>query len=232
MKKSLLTLLITATMVLAGGKRVSHCTTDSMKADFKLTYGGFGVAYSDLDELNSTMQQRGFARMDQGVFLITGGEQYHHNRVIVGSDVTGYLWRFAENDHRRSVQGALDVTLFTGFDLMPAQEQSLFPFVGLGLGSVVHHMAFTDLSLDDVNSNTQGSDETLWQPAILFKAGIGFDVQVPNDKDQLSVGLRVGYTFDMGKEDNWYRDFSTISNGPDLKMSGPFVKLVIGNISK
>lgn len=230
--KYVLSLLLAFTIIQA--RNCDFQISDSLcsKADFKTTYGGFGVGYSDLGKLNRNMQSNGFDRMDQGIFLITGGEKYHYKRFIVGGEFTGYLWNIAESDTRRNLQGGFDVSLISGFDIISKEEISLFPYMGLGLGALTHHMAYKDLPFTSVSKGNSASDETLWQPTAIVKFGLGFERDLPSNKTNTIIGLRAGYTVDISDGDRWYRDFSTVADGPSLKQSGPFVMLTVGVKSK
>lgn len=230
--KRLILILLGASLTFAGGKKIPQCTTDSIGADYKTSYGGLGVGYSDMEKINARMQQKGFDRMDQGVVLITGGEQYHFGQFIFAGESTLYLWRITDNDTRRNIQGGVDVTAIAGYDLIANEKSALFPFVGFGIGSVIHHMSYEGLPFDEIAASTEKSDETIWQPTLLIKTGVGFDVAVPGKKEGTTVGLRAGYTFDVSDEDRWYRDLSTVSGAPSFRISGPFVKLVFGIKSK
>lgn len=226
--KQLFIVLIGISVAFAGNFEKRECSKDSLRADYKISYGGLGAGYSDLDKINVQMQKNGFDRMDQGVVLITGGEQYHYKQLILAGESTVYLWRITDNDTRRHFQGAIDATALAGFDLIGNERYTLFPFLGVGVGSIVHHMSYEDLPFDAVSTGTDKSDETIWQPAVLLKTGVGFDLEIPGKKEQGTVGVRAGYTFDIGDGDRWYRDLSTIAGAPSYKLSGPFFKLVFG----
>lgn len=232
MKQLFLLLFAFTSLTFAGGIHRRQCHPDTLSADYKTSYGGIGASYSDLNKLNNSLKQNNFARMDQGVFLITGGEQFHYNRIIVGGDMTGYLWNIAESGSRRNFQAALDITALGGFDLIANEQMALFPFVGLGIGTIVHHMAYEGIHFDEIAQSSKRFDETIWQPVFLVKTGVGFDFELPHNKQSTTIGIRAGYTFDISDEDRWYRELSTISGAPGQKLSGPFVKVVLGVKSK
>lgn len=232
MKPQLLLLLFVPIMLFAKECNHTKDVLDSTNADFIVTYGGIGVSYTDLEDLNTTLGSYGINRIDQGAFRITGGEELHFKRFITGGTFSGYMWKIAENDHRRSVQLGFDVGALIGYDIIPKEKVSLFPFAGFTIGTLFHQLAYIDEAFSDVAQGSAPSDQMLWQFTVNTKVGVGFDFHFVKDDKNPTVGIRAGYQFDISDGDRWYRDISTVAGGPSVEMSGPFVDLVFGIVHK
>lgn len=228
------TLMIIAAAVLTtfAGERCETGEQDTLIPDYKTTYAAFGGMYTDMDNMNSALQNGGAPTLDNAVFQFSFGENSHYGQFLLGGMFTANIWRIAENTNKRSLQGTFDFSAIAGYDLVESDRTALYPYAGIGFGWIIHHRALKDEPYESIIAGESVQDETLWQMSLDLKTGVGFDFRAKESTDSPVFGVRLGYNFDVSNGSRWYRGFSTVSHAPSFKKSGPFAELVFGFASK
>ncbi len=228
MKALLLLLLCTFFAAASEDEVQDEMVTDSTEPTFTVGYVSFGAAYYDLEELNRSLQKTGNPLFGNEVFQFTLGEDVHYEQLIGGGSFSANIWEIAENNEKRTFMTSMDMNALVGYDLLFEEHMSLFPYVGVGVGVSLLHMAHQDASFESMGQGTSLQDELLWQMSLDIKTGFGYDFHLKREGTSTVFGVRAGYRFDVSSGTGWYRELSTVAGGPSLKMSGPYATLLFG----
>lgn len=196
----------------------------------------FDVGYSqyNLSALNQVMTAKGYNAFSEHNLALGAGTQ-----LILWHVITEFETHFAFNapvlnDDYVANLGLGHFLLNVGYQFRPIPQLSLYPLVGIGLG-------FLDLnfrrraqlpSFDEflANPGRQGRISDLF---LALNAGLGLDWI---SDWGFQIGLRGGYLWtppsnwwqiqDVGNSDNSVT--TPVAGGPDISLSGPYFKLMLG----
>ena len=120
-----------------------------------------------------------------------------------------------------------------GYIVYSSKDVRVYPLIGLGGGGLSLRIVEeeTSLSFDEVLDNPRRSAE-LVTGGFLVNLALGVDYLLQLNEDErgrggLVFGLRAGYTLSPVKGD-WNLDEVAISGGPDMGITGMYVRLMIG----
>ncbi|MBD3386457.1 hypothetical protein GF407_16230 [candidate division KSB1 bacterium] len=204
----------------------------------KTTRGGVGyfmLGYeaTDLSDFNDALEAAGYSTFAEKMFSMGGAGYAIKDRLIIGGE--GYA--LIQKDKRT---GTLETSLSggvgffnIGYILHKQKNFWIYPLLGLGGGG----MNFSILeksqipSFEEVLENPERGVD-MYAGGLLLQVAIGGDVllnfeQKKDKKGGLVLALRIGYTF-TPMSDNWYMNDMEITGGPDLHLTGPFVRLGFG----
>lgn len=193
-------------------------------------YFAIGTNITELGPLNDRLSNAGYPTFSSEMLSIGGGGfGVAAERLLLGGEGYGLITSDAGYQGRNvSVDGGYG--LFTlGYLLRPHENLRVFPQVGLGGGGLSVEIGSTGVDdFDDVLDDPNRS-ATLEQGSLLLSLGAGVNYQFhpPGESGGLRVGLRAGYVLSPYTS-SWQIDESTLSNGPDASLAGPFVRLTIG----
>jgi hypothetical protein len=200
-------------------------------------YFMIGSNWLDMDELNSRLRDNGYTEFsDSYLSLGGGGHGIVRGRYLIGGEGHGMLGRTEQ-----STIGVVDYgTKFSAgygfFDVGVVAIKSggfnVYPLLGLGGGGVSLNITQTEIgSFDDILENPDRSSRlTTW--GFLINLGLGIDyLAVLGDNEQgeggIVIGMRTGYIFSPFDGD-WNFEGETLPGGPDLGLTGAYLRLTIG----
>lgn len=201
-------------------------------------YGGrgfisAGIYSADVSEMNSALENLGYPTFS-GNMLMLGGSAYGvFNRFIIGGEGESLISPKKENDnYSLALTGGYGL-IKVGYMLFRPKSFELYPLLGFGAGAlgVNIHEEGTPGNFNDFIANPE-MGTGLWNGGLLADFGLKMNFLIGSDKDTnhgsaCIIGLNAGYTMKV-VDFGWFSYNGELSGGPDLDLSGPYVKLVIG----
>ncbi len=191
-----------------------------------------GTGMLKTDDLDGTLQAAGYPVFNEGYYLI-GGEGYLMiNRWVIGGEGHGIIGdEISEGIITGSLSGGQGF-LTVGHTVFSNNRFKIYPKGGVGLGGLSMQLtgdlppALSDM-LDDPAEDTE-----LSKSHALMKLGMNFAFLINLSSGEFgaggfAIGLEAGYQFTFNESD-WQIEEIDIQNGPDLNMTGPYIKLKIG----
>ncbi|MBD3419055.1 MAG: hypothetical protein GF398_02945 [Chitinivibrionales bacterium] len=205
------------------------------KDDNHYGYIGAGMAMPDIEKLNDRSQQWGLDEFGETPFMLSFGHEKLHERFVGGSNMSLLIWRnqYAQNIKSTMLGGYWIAS--GGINVLPASasEARLYPEIGFGPGYFFqwnrpHKREF------DAAPAAPANQDPLWAPAFIFTFGAGanYIIKIPNEKESIGVGIKVGYMLDVVKKDDWHQNGTKLTGGPDSRLTGFYVKATIGGVGK
>jgi hypothetical protein len=157
--------------------------------------------------------------------VIIGGEGH----LLVGDESEAAI---SSGDYKTSLSAAYGF-FNVGYLVYSKDDLHVYPLVGLGGGEL--WLKIGPHSFDDILENPQRSAE-LSTGGFLLNLALGADYLWKLKEDEKSegglvFGLRVGYTFAPAKGE-WTADGIDISGGPEVGITGPYIRFMIGGGGK
>lgn len=196
-----------------------------------MSAGGRGVA---IDDLNDRLDAAGYEEFGQSFLAMSGGLELSIRRLILGWEGTALL-----TDGQGSDNGLIATELYggealfnVGYRVVSRDRFSIFPMVGAGAGTMqISFLPATAGSFNDILTNPQRMAR-MYAVTALVNVGAGLEYMMPvlrlwRGDGGILLGLRAGYIFSPFSS-NWRFENTSIAGGPDLDMSGPYVRGQIG----
>ena len=197
--------------------------------------GGFtiGIGQFDLSNLNQRLRTRGFETLD-GSQVCFGGAGYGivNGRILLGGEGSGFGQDVASGTQKASLSGGwgfFDV----GYVVLSRRNFNLFPLLGIGGGGFNFRIVEKAVSptFDEILDNPK-QEANIFTGSFLLNFALGVDYSLIFGESKkghggLLLGILAGYIFDPIKAD-WKMGDADVLDGPDLRMTGPYVKLIIG----
>lgn len=198
-------------------------------------YFGFGGVLFNTDRMENQLTSAGFETPKDWAYTIGGGF-YGRKRLVVEAEINGLLWKPRELGVNETRLYGISSSLNLGINVLPLDlPMALYPYIGSGFGRTRLLLNQTSADFGDAVA-TPPTSFTMKQRNYAFRSGIGYDFTTSRRKGPkkrfLSVGFRMGYMFDVTDNDDWESDEVEIQNGPKLKTSGFYGKVVIGKSFK
>jgi len=153
--------------------------------------------------------------------------------VIIGGEGHGLIGGEATSDSYKTSIGAGYEFFDFGYIVYSAKGLSVYPLLGLWGGGMSLKIVErgTAPSFDDVLDNPKRSAE-LSTGGFLLNLALGTDYLLKLGGDEkgeggLVSGICIGYTFAPIKG-SWEMDGIEISGGPEIGITGPYIRLMIG----
>ena len=188
--------------------------------------GGYAqVQLDDLNERLATLPEP-YSPVGEDLVLFGGGLHGRIDRVILGIEVaTMYSIEEAEMaDERTASLSGMNGTLGFGFSIIQSRSFDFYPLIQLGATAATLEVEQRDdPTWNDVLADP-GRTSSLTSLMFYGSAGVGMDLTFRNG---FFLGLRGswGYT---PPTDGWSDEKGDIMGGPELDMSGPSVRLMVG----
>lgn len=187
-----------------------------------------GYAQVQLDELNQRLADlpEPYSPVGEDLVLFGGGLHGRIDRVILGAEVaTMYSIEDADmGDERSADLSGMTGTLAFGYSILHGRSFDFYPFVQLGgTGATLQVTQRADPSWDEVLGDP-GRSSSL--STIMFHAGAGLGMDITFGGG-LFLGLRGSWGYTPPR-DSWSDEEGEIMGGPELDMSGPSVRLMLG----
>ncbi|MGQ9560545.1 MAG: hypothetical protein ACUVTG_05350 [Candidatus Oleimicrobiaceae bacterium] len=196
-----------------------------------------GTSFLDLDKLNEALTARGYPSFATQLFSMGGGGHAFVGRLVLGGQGQALFGRSKDvvknstpyKTNLRAGIGTFDI----GYVVTPPARLQVFPMLGIGGGG---------LEMTVVEKQPPAFGEILEHPArgarlstgvFLLNLALGVDYLVPTRRHKsamggLILGLEVGYTFTPFFFAAWSADDIEITGGPDVGITGPYLRLKIG----
>jgi hypothetical protein len=196
----------------------------------KRSYFTAGGTRLDMNETNRSLAAAGYHRIRDYAVQLGGGINWRVRRIMSGLELFGYIWQKEELATTYTNLGGIGSRLNIGVNVLPEGAFLLYPQFSFGLGGLRlklgnHEAAFSDAVAAPMNN------VSLWQRSFVLAPGIGFDYRLKkrsHGNKFMVAGIRAGYAFDVSDRDDWRSDWVDITDGPRLRASGPFLRIVIG----
>ena len=196
-------------------------------------YFMLGGGKLDIDALNTQLESTGHSTLSDNFISFGGGGHSLKGRLIIGGEGHGLSAQDTESGDYTIAIGAGYGFFNIGYSLYSTGTLNLYPILGIGGGglSVRIMEKGTSPSFNQVlNNPKRGVD--LSTGGWLLNLALGTDYIFAMEKDKrgqggFALGLRIGYVFAPIKGD-WAMDGMDISGGPDLGITGPYIRLMIG----
>jgi len=196
-------------------------------------WGILGFQTFDTEALNSTLENNTYSAFSDKFFTVGGGGQGIIKRVILGGEGYALLGETSTQGNREtSIAGGAGF-FNLGYVALSTKTLRMYPLLGIGGGAIGLRIfeKSEGLSFEDVLKDPKRSVE-LTTGGLLLNLSLGADYLIIMEENEegaggLIFGLRIGYTVAPIKGD-WMMDDLTVSDGPELGMTGPFIRLMIG----
>jgi hypothetical protein len=209
------------------------CQDDSLLRELKATrqysFIGTGFYEANLKELNSKLDSSGISGFEPAGFSLAFGGHLEIRKLILEGGGSGLIWGENIDNGLRTSLYAANINGHLGVNLLPEDMIiTLSPYAGLGLGMNGLRICNDKKTLNQAIENSD-PNVTIWQGSFLTQIGVAIDVVVasPDKQKGYVVGIRGGYQF-APLLTSWYSDDTPITDVPDIKQSGVFVKLILG----
>jgi hypothetical protein len=209
------------------------CRDDSLLRELKPTrqyrFLGTGFYEANLKELNSKLNSAGISGFDPAGFSLSFGGHMEVRKLILEGEFSGLIWGENIDNRLRTLLYATDIKGHLGVNLLPEDMMiTLSPYAGLGLGVNGLRICNDKKTLNQAIENSD-PNVTIWQGSFLTQIGMAVDLVFasPDKQKGFVVGIRGGYQF-APLLTSWYSDDTPITDVPDMKQSGVFVKLNLG----
>jgi hypothetical protein len=228
-------ILATAGLALACG-----LTTDTLAAqrrgfnDDRSGGSGFfmvGIQNMDLDELNFALTSNGYPDFHDNFFSLGGGGYGVRNRLVIGGEGHALLQSGEttfDGGFRTSIAGGFGM-FNLGYQVVRTGNLAIYPLIGIGGGGITLSISErVTVDFDDVLDDP-GRSARLTTGAFVVGGALGADWFVPlgNARGGMVIGVRGGYNYSPIETD-WDLEGSDVAGGPDVALTGPFVRLSIG----
>lgn len=241
-KASTLLLMIAVTMGLSNGyMKASHAAeheflwedNNELPMGLHLFFNS-GYQHSDLSPLNAALQKQNYSPLGPNLWSSGGAMQLVAWRMIYEVEGQVAIHAPINNPDYQAMVMTGNSFFNVGYEFKPVKALRIYPLLGIGA-------SFLDVSFTR-RSRLPSFDEFLSNPGwngkinnTLFALNVGVGLELQGWLG--SVGLRGGYIFHpMGSswwgtgssEDQNTKDPTLLSNGPEMALNGPYLKLVVG----
>ena len=190
----------------------------------------------DIKSLNSKLESKGYSKFSDNFISFGGGGHGIIGKVIIGGEGHTLIGEETTSGSYKSSIEAGYGFFNMGYLIYTTGIVNVYPILGLGAGG---------MSVKIIEKGTPSFDEVLDNPmdnskksvelstgGFLLNLAFGADYLLKFGGDEkggggLVFGLRIGYTFTPAKGD-WEMDGIDISGGPDVGITGPYVRLMVG----
>jgi hypothetical protein len=208
--------------------------TPATKEGGGMGYSMLGRSTIDIKDLNTKLESKGYSKISDNFFSVGGGGHgIINNRLIIGGEGHGLLGEeVTSGNYKNSLNigyGFFDL----GYIVYSIKDLRVYPLLGLGGGGMNLKIAekLTSLSFDNVLDNPKRNVE-LSTSGFLLNLALGIDYLLKFGEDEkgragMILGLRAGYTLSPFKG-GWEMDEIEISGAPEIGITGPYIRLMIG----
>ncbi len=192
-----------------------------------------GGALVENGAVNKEIERLGYTGFSRYSLSLGFGGIRLHGRFVSGGEFEGLLWKHNKNGNSESMFSAGRLLSLHGISVLPSSNFLLYPLVGIGGGISSLRAGPKEVPFDSAFAipSQLPSSSSLSQFTFLVDLGLGMNYSHPfphGKPGKMSIGLRAGYMFDPFDNDEWHRHGTTLTNGPNSDLSGPYVRLTLG----
>ena len=191
-------------------------------------YGAAGYAQIDVDELNARLASldEPYSPVSEDMIVLGGGLHGRMDRVILGAEFSllASIEDAEAGDERNAKLSGFQGSGMLGFSILQTDGFDFYPLLQAGFAAVTLEVNERgDPTWDDVLGDP-GRRSTLEAGAFYGAAGVGMDYTFRNG---FFMGVRGTYGF-TPKTDSWKEETGEVLGGPEMDLSGPSVRLLLG----
>ncbi|MBN1542834.1 hypothetical protein JW992_11865 [candidate division KSB1 bacterium] len=185
-----------------------------------------------LDELNTALTAQGYNELKSGFFTMGGVGYGIVNRVLLGGEGQALFGdEVVSRGFKMSLSGGYG--LFNlGYLVKKTERLNVYPFLGIGGGG---------MTLEIIEQGAPSFEELLENPrrssvvtrgGVMMDFGLGADYLITLSEKKgetggMALGFRAGYNW-MPWTGDWIFSESEIAGGPEIRISGAYIKFMIG----
>lgn len=195
-----------------------------------MSYLSLGSTSLNLDKLNDSLKGAGYPALSTN--LSVGGAAYAFvGRAVLGGEGNYISGKTVTNGTYNASITAASGLFRLGYVALESERLRLYPMVGIGGGGVKLTLQQRSVpDFDQVIAAPEGV--TLTTASLLLDLAVGADCLFTLGKDRngeglVAVGLQAGYTW-APLTSSWKMGEATVPNGPEVGLTGPYVKVVFG----
>ncbi len=199
-------------------------------------FGGFmiGGQLTDISQLNQHLTAANYTKFSDQFYSVGGAGYGILNNFIIGGEGHALVGRNGDNTsrtHQTTLNGGSGA-FNMGYIIYAHKYYWLYPYIGIGGETIsLKIRSRENPPFDDVLTNPNRSS-TLNTSGMILTAGLGWDYLFNFSHNEkhfggLGIGIRFGYTYTLFKE-AWQLNGADIGSGPDISITGPFVRMLIG----
>lgn len=193
-----------------------------------------GYTKFDIDDLNDRLMSKGNTSFSDDFYSIGGGFLHQSkNNWLFGFE--GHFMFCDEKDYSRpgesykaslmAANGFFDI----GYSVVSSEGLNIYPLIGVGGGAT--WLEIGKKNFDDILDTPQGN-ASLTAYNFMFNFAIGTDYLIKIEEKEkneagLVLGVRAGYFYAPWNGD-WWSDNINITSGPNIGMTGPYIRFMIG----
>jgi len=182
-----------------------------------------GYQSIDLEELNARLDGRGLAPFSDDYLTVGATASLLIHPVLAQAEAEALVEKeITTVDFRRQLGGGR-FYLNLGWPVYPTERSRLYPYGGIGVGTLRLESVETGPVPFDELLEDSGPATRLNNTEVVLQLGLGADVNV----DGWSLGARTGYAF-APAEGDWKAEEIDVLDGPDIGLEGFFVKGSVG----
>ncbi len=196
-----------------------------------------GGSMASLASLDERLEAAGRPGVPSGFLTLGAGGQAVAGRVILGAEAAGMFQGHRDRQSLSAVTGFFDL----GYILRSGEKASLSVLLGIGAGITSLRLnAGRALSFDGILEQPGGrirlaASGFLLRPALAFDLWPGrdaFATPVPirrrfRGRSPFFLGVRAAYTIAPGRT-RWELGYDEAAGGPDARLTGPSLRLILG----
>jgi hypothetical protein len=193
-------------------------------------YIGFGGVLFNTDKMKNELSAAGYNASRDWAYMISFG-LYARKRFVLEGEVNGLIWKPVDRDLNETKLYGITSSINLGVNVLPLDKSmALYPYIGSGFGKSYLFLNQTSAQFSDAVATPPTSFQ-MKQGSYSFLAGIGYDFTFKGrgKKGRTGIiGFRTGYMFDVTDNDDWISDDVEIHNGPELRNTGFYGKIILG----
>lgn len=203
--------------------------TPGMQAERSVrVYGIGGYAQLDVDELNAHLAAlpEPYTAVSEDMIVLGGGIHGRWRRAIIGAEATvmGSIEDAEVEDERKAELSGFNAVGMLGFSILQSDGFDFYPLIQAGFASATLEVSERgDPTWDEVLTDP-GRQSLLTTGTFFGAAGVGMDYTFSGG---FFMGVRGTYGF-APKTDSWTDEEGDVLGGPEMDLSGPSVRLLLG----
>lgn len=191
-------------------------------------YAVGGYAQVQLDELNQRLAAlpEPYSPVGEDLVLLGGGIHGRVDRFLLGIEVaTMHSIEDGEMDDERTAKlTGMTGTLLVGLSLLQTDGFDFYPFVQLGGAGTTLEVEQRDDPTWEETLGDPGRSSSLTSAFLYGTAGVGMDYTFRNG---FFLGVRGSWAY-TPPSDGWSDEEGEVLGGPEMDLSGPSVRLLLG----
>jgi len=227
-----LMMAVLVSLFIVGVAQGQEIIPKAWKGEFR---GYFMIGWSpiNIDDFNDRLEAKGYSKHSDDFLSLGGGAHVIVKRIVLGGEGHALLVGNEEaiipaGSFKTSLSGIYGF-LNVGYLVHRQGGLDIYPLIGLGGGSM--NLKIGNAEFDEVLDNPRGNAR-LSNLGFLINLAVGADYFFKLGESEkgdagLVLGLRAGYTIAPGKG-QWETEGIQVSGGPEVGITGPYLRLMIG----